>query len=358
MKKILLSSVLCASMMLAANSDYKYEITPMIGGAYTEGNLGLDRNYANAGLALGFNQTDSMFDQIELGFLHTVDTVDFTDSVGGYTDVTRIFANLIKEYPLTSNTSLYALVGAGVEIFDLEAYGNEDGLFGNYGAGIKYKVSEHFSLRADLRHLIETDHGDNNLLYNIGLSIPFGKIEKAAPVVQETPKDSDNDGVIDAKDNCPNSAVGAIVNAKGCELDSDNDGIVDRLDKCPNTMPNAKVDNTGCMTIVDLNIKFNTNSAKIQEGYDAKIIAFANMMKNNTQLKATINAHTDSKGRAAYNKTLSEKRAQATVDALTALKVEASRLKAVGYGEENPIASNDTAEGREENRRVTAVITK
>ena len=56
MKKILLSTIACATMVLAANSNYKYEITPMFGGAYTEGNLDLDRDYANAGLRLGFKE--------------------------------------------------------------------------------------------------------------------------------------------------------------------------------------------------------------------------------------------------------------------------------------------------------------
>ena len=72
MKKILLSTIACATMVLAANSDYKYEITPLIGGVVTEGNLGLERNYANAGLSLGFNQFDSMIDQVELGFLNNI----------------------------------------------------------------------------------------------------------------------------------------------------------------------------------------------------------------------------------------------------------------------------------------------
>ncbi len=82
MKKILLSSLACASLVLAANSDYKYEITPLIGGALGEGNHSLERNYANAGLALGFNQSeDSLIDQFELGFLRTVQDVDGKNSV-------------------------------------------------------------------------------------------------------------------------------------------------------------------------------------------------------------------------------------------------------------------------------------
>ena len=368
MKKILLSSVVCASMMFAAN-DYNYEITPMIGGAYTEGNLGLERDYVNGGLSIGFNQNNSMFDQVELGFFRTVEDVDYVNAAGNSinrdTGVTRVFTNLVKEYAVSDNTSLYALVGAGVEFFDDAANNNnnENGVFGNYGAGIKYQIAEQFALKADVRHLIEADSGDNTLLYNLGFAIPFGKVAKmapvvAAPVVVPAPMDSDNDGVINANDMCPNTVAGAVVNDKGCELDDDNDGVVNRLDQCPNTLAGAEVDTVGCMTLVNLNINFDTNSAVVKKAYYERVVNFANAMKNNTKLNATIEAHTDSIGTAAYNQKLSQKRAASTVEVLKSLDIDASRLNAVGYGETKPAASNMNKEGRAQNRRVTAVISK
>jgi OOP family OmpA-OmpF porin len=393
MKKILLSTALCATMMFAANSEYKYEITPMVGGTYTEGNLGLERNYADAGLALGFNLDDSMFDQVELGFLRSLEDVDYTKSNSNEdTGITRLFTNLVKDYPLSDSTSLYGLVGVGVEWFDNEKYGNENGLFGNYGLGIKYKISDAVSLKADVRHLIEIDHGDNNLLYTVGLAIPFGKKAAPAPMpMKEEPKpamDSDNDGVIDAEDECPNSAPGAIVNNDGCELDSDNDGVVNRLDKCPNSAPGAIVNNdgceldsdgdgvvdrldkcpntpkgdiinkVGCTLKVNLNINFVNDSSVINNSYSSKIRKFADFMKAFPSVKAKIKAYTDSVGAEAYNQKLSERRATSTVKALEAYGVDSSRLNSIGYGELNPKASNETAEGRAENRRVEASIKK
>ena len=362
MKKIILSTVACATMMLAA-SEYKYEITPMIGGAYTESNLGMQQNYANGGLALGFNQVGSMIDQVEFAAFRTIEDAKYYNAGGNDTGITRLFVNFIKDYPLSSDFSVYALAGAGVEFFDRHANDhNEDGLVGNYGFGWKYKIADQFALKADVRHLIEADHGDNTLLYNLGFSVPFGAVAKAAPVVIApvvmAPKDSDNDGVIDAKDNCPNTVAGATVNAMGCEMDDDKDGVVNRLDQCPNTISGAKVDTVGCMTLVNLNINFDTNSAVIKEDYKARIVNFANVMNNNTKLKATIEAHTDSIGSAKYNQALSAKRAASTVEVLKSLNVDASRLKAVGYGETKPAASNMNKEGRALNRRVHAVITK
>jgi OmpA-OmpF porin, OOP family len=339
MKKVLLSTIACATMMLAANSDYKYEITPMVGGVLTEGNLDLERNYVNAGLALGFNIQNSMIDQVELGFLRSTSDVNY--SMGGKdTGVTRVFTNLVKEYDLNSAISLYALAGVGVEVFDNEQAGNETSPFGNYGAGVKYKITDKFALKADVRHLIETDHGDNTLLYNVGFAIPFGEVSKPAPVAE------------------PVVAVAPKPKPKAAPKDSDGDGVIDELDQCPNTMAGAKVDSVGCMTLVNLNINFDNNSSVIKGAYNPKIVQFADMLNHNPKLSATIGAHTDSVGTDAYNQKLSERRAAATVEALKLLKVDPKKIKAVGYGETQPIASNDTAEGRAENRRVEAVMNK
>ena len=340
MKKILLSTVACATMMLAANSNYKYEITPTFGGALTEGNLGLDRNYANGGLSLGFNQFDSFIDQVELGFLRSIEDVDY-EGTNSDTGITRIFTNLVKEYELTSDVSLYTLVGAGVEIFDTEANGNQDGIFGEYGAGVKYKVADNFALKFDVRHLIEADHGDNNLLYNVGFAIPFGEVSKPAPVVE-----------------APAPVVAKPAPVAQAPKDSDGDGVIDSLDECPNTMAKAKVDSVGCMTLVNLNINFDTDKSVIKDSYNTRIVEFANMMKSNPKLKANIAAHTDSVGSDAYNQKLSERRAAATVEALKALKVDPSKITATGYGETKPVATNTTAEGRAENRRVEAIMVK
>ena len=338
MKKILLSTVACATMMLAANSDYKYEITPLFGGAVSEHNTDLEHNYGNAGLALGFNQTDSFFSQVELGFLRSIQDVDYKNVDDKDTGITRVFTNLVKDYGLTDSLSLYTLAGVGVEFFDDEFADNEDGLFGNYGFGLKYNITDSVALKTDVRHLIETDHGDNTLLYNVGLAIPFGKIEKPAPVVEK-----------------PAPVKPAPVAAP---KDSDNDGVIDSLDQCPDTMAKAKVDAVGCMTLVDLNINFDTDKAVIKDSYNSRIAEFAKMMKTYPKLKASIEAHTDSDGTDAYNQKLSEKRAASTVKALKDLGVEESRIKAVGYGETKPVASNTTKEGKAQNRRVEAVMNK
>ncbi|PKN15494.1 MAG: OmpA family protein [Deltaproteobacteria bacterium HGW-Deltaproteobacteria-24] len=337
MKKIVLASALCASMLFASNSQYKYEITPMLGGAYTEGNLNLDRNYANLGLSLGFNLEDSMFDQIELGILQSLGDVDYKNS-NQDTAITRIFSNVIKEYPLGGNSSLYALVGAGVEHFTNEQFKNETGLFGNYGVGYKYTFDNDMALKFDLRHLIETDHGDNNLLYTIGLAIPFG--QKAAPVkasepVEETP-------------------ATPVVQ----DVDTDGDGVVDRLDQCPNSEANAIVDEAGCVIAVNLKVLFDFDKATIKEAYTAKLSRFAEVLQTYPSVKTKLSAHTDSLGTEEYNLKLSQDRADAVKKALVKLGIDETRITTKGYGETKPVGNNATAEGRAQNRRVEATVSK
>ncbi|MDZ7818944.1 MAG: OmpA family protein [Aliarcobacter sp.] len=96
----------------------------------------------------------------------------------------------------------------------------------------------------------------------------------------------------------------------------------------------------------------------IKDTYNSRIAEFASMLKQNPKLNATIEAHTDSVGSDAYNQKLSERRAASTVEALKALKVDTSKIKSVGFGESKPVATNATAEGRAENRRVKAVMNK
>ncbi|MFA7570807.1 MAG: OmpA family protein [Sulfurimonadaceae bacterium] len=337
MKKIVLASALCTSMLFASNAQYKYEITPMLGGTYTEGNLDLDRNYGNIGLSLGFNLEESLFDQIELGILQSLGDVDYKNS-NQDTAITRIFSNVIKEYPLGGNSSLYALIGAGVEHFNNEQFNNETGLFGNYGVGYKYTFENDMALKFDLRHLIETDHGDNNLLYTIGLAIPFG--QKAAAVktsepVEETP-------------------ATPVVQ----DVDTDGDGVVDRVDQCPNSEANAIVDETGCVIAVNLKVLFDFDKATIKEAYTAKLNRFAEVLQTYPSVKTKLSAHTDSLGTEEYNLKLSQERANAVKQALINLGIKENRISTVGYGESKPVASNATAEGRAQNRRVEATVSK
>jgi len=137
---------------------------------------------------------------------------------------------------------------------------------------------------------------------------------------------------------------------KAIILDSDNDGVIDANDKCPNTPKGAHVNTLGCWSFTG--VQFNLNKAEIKSGYEAIFDNAIKILKLNPNLMIEIQGHTDSSGSAAYNLQLSIKRAQAVKDLLVRNNISANRLTVKGFGESKPIASNETVAGRNENRRV------
>jgi outer membrane protein OmpA-like peptidoglycan-associated protein len=99
-------------------------------------------------------------------------------------------------------------------------------------------------------------------------------------------------------------------------------------------------------------IEFNTGSPGITSVSENELREVAARLKANTWAHATISGYTDNTGDAAANLKLSQARADATMDELANLGVNRSQMSARGYGEEYPVADNDTVEGRQQNRRV------
>jgi OOP family OmpA-OmpF porin len=166
--------------------------------------------------------------------------------------------------------------------------------------------------------------------------------------------DSDGDGVADSRDQCPNTPAGAKVDANGCELDTDGDGIVDSLDKCPDTPKGERVDNSGCPFKKELllqGVKFETNSAELLPESLPVLDNARATLKRYPELNVEVAGHTDSRGSDAYNLNLSARRAEAVLQYLQAGGVT-NAMTSKGYGERQPIASNNTEEGRLQNRRV------
>jgi outer membrane protein OmpA-like peptidoglycan-associated protein len=146
-------------------------------------------------------------------------------------------------------------------------------------------------------------------------------------------------------------------------VDSDLDGLLDDEDQCPYTPRDLTVDDRGCAAfdgkLGDLiaNIQFEVNSASLTETSKTALSEIVNMLKSYPAVKIDVQAHSDNTGSARYNKKLSQKRAESVVDYLRQKNITGSRLTAEGFGEEKPIADNNTKYGRAKNRRVEFVLT-
>lgn len=251
----------------------------------------------------------------------------------------------------------YLAAGIGELDFDVSGGSDSDETAFNLGGGVKYAITKAASLRADVRAVYGDEDSDLDTLATVGLTYVFGAESAAAP------SDEDGDGVLDENDQCPGTLAGVAVDVFGCALDSDRDGVPDYMDKCPNTKQGLVVDSDGCPKMmkesvsIDLEVLFDTNKAEVKPAYMAEIQGVAGFMNNYPKTTAVIEGHTDSVGDAAYNQGLSQRRADAVRGVLVEdLGIDADRVTAKGYGEERPRASNATKEGRQENRRVTAVI--
>lgn len=261
----------------------------------------------------------------------------------------------------------YVSMGAGHADFGSDASGvrtagsNHDETRVNVGAGVRYNISDGISLRGDLREFHGIDESTFDTQVSLGISLAFTRTVAQASPAPAPVEDSDGDGVADAKDQCPNTPPGADIDSRGCELDSDNDGVVNSKDQCPSTTVGADVDASGCERVTatvqtfTIEVQFPTDSSAIGDAYDSEISRVSDFMNEHPESIVEIAGHSDSRGDADYNQWLSQRRAEAVAERLTGpLGIDPSRVEAVGYGEEQPVASNDTADGRADNRRVEA----
>jgi outer membrane protein OmpA-like peptidoglycan-associated protein len=177
--------------------------------------------------------------------------------------------------------------------------------------------------------------------------------------------DADGDGVADNEDDCPNEAGPAENN--GCPYeDMDGDGVLDKDDDCPEVAGTAA--NNGCPepdveVISELNeysktVLFDLNKATIRDESEEALQSIADIMNEYSNTIFHIEGHTDSTGSAEYNEKLSRERAASVEKWLEENGVPSNRLTSEGYGEERPIATNNTAAGRQDNRRVEISLDK
>lgn len=103
-------------------------------------------------------------------------------------------------------------------------------------------------------------------------------------------------------------------------------------------------------------VLFETNESELQEGAAREMKKVAQFLNEYSEREIMIEGFTDSRGAEEYNQQLSERRAQSVKETLSRHGVDSSRIKTEGYGQEYPVASNDNAAGRQQNRRVEIVI--
>ncbi len=177
-------------------------------------------------------------------------------------------------------------------------------------------------------------------------------------------QDSDEDGIPDDTDKCPLKPedIDGFQDEDGCpDLDNDLDGILDTEDQCPNEPEtfNGYMDEDGCpderpieQKFILRGINFESGSASLTPDSYSVLDQVVKSLMAYPEVKVEIRGYTDSVGGWELNLTLSQRRADSVKKYLTNSGIQSNRLLSRGYGEADPIASNKTAGGRSENRRI------
>jgi OOP family OmpA-OmpF porin len=404
---VLISIAFLSGTVFAANKAGSFSLSPMLGGYVFEGDQDLD-DALTYSIGLGYNLTDSWSSEFVLNYFNA----DADSSAGADTDGLVYRLDTLYHFMPESSLVPYIAGGLGGITLDPDHHGSDTDFLLNYGVGLKYFLNDSLALRGDLRHIYAFGDPENNFVYSAGITYQFGGPGKT-PLAATEPLDSDGDGVLDGEDQCPDTprgmavdnsgcpldtdgdgvadsldkcpatpegvpvdakgcpldsdgdgvydhldkcpatAAGVPVDKKGCPLDSDGDGVYDHLDKCPDTPRGLLVDKKGCPVSMTLAIEFDVNKSDIKPAYHAELAQGAAFIKKYPDQEILIAGHTDSTGSAAYNQDLSRRRAESVRNYLVEkFGIDGNRLHTRGFGETAPIASNDTMEGRQRNRRV------
>ncbi len=157
-----------------------------------------------------------------------------------------------------------------------------------------------------------------------------------------------------------NTAAGAIIGAAvggtaGALIGHNMDKQAEEMKQ---DLSNAKIERVreGIKITFSSGILFATNSYELQATAKENIVSLSKILNKYQDTNVIIEGDTDSEGSEEYNQRLSERRAQAVADYTRSAGVDGARITTVGRGETNPVASNETAEGRAQNRRVEIAI--
>lgn len=296
---------------------------------------------------------------------------------GGQTSIDVKDRNRIRtNLPNSQNSTVTTLVGKqpGNIVNNLK---DQKSIIGNVGVGARYLVNDALALRGEARATYNFDNKWWEGLGLAGLEVTLGdrltpSVPVPPPVEPLVPPQAvvTPPPVVTAPPVVTQPPVAVVPppvqQVEVPVLDSDMDGVPDNFDACPGTPRNLVVDARGCprqVELVDdlrleLRVFFDNDKSIIKPQYRNEIAKVAEKMREYPNATAKIEGHASKTGPSArYNQRLSEARANAVKSMLSnQFGIASNRLSTIGYGYDRPIAPNNTAEGRAQNRRVYAVI--
>ncbi|WP_077285079.1 OmpA family protein [Cognaticolwellia aestuarii] len=340
---LLISSILCA---LSANAQEQPKAEDLVG-KYYGGIHGMRMNtdddrlapndvdfikHAN-GIGAEFGYRLSEFSELRVSY------TDLNLTRTGWAPSTPSGKNIAANYLYFPNKENFYVMGgaSAIDVIDTE-------LSANVGAGYRHYLSERSAVYFEGNGHYQFDNKYTDLSAQIGFIYFFG--DSAKKVVRSTPV-----------------KPAAVAPVAVQPMDTDNDGVVDSKDQCKATPEANKVDVNGCTIFTEendalhLHVKFDNSKAIVKAEYLENIKEAADFLKKYPHTSLTIKGHTSSVGPAAFNKKLSQQRADAIVEVLVnTFNIDSSRLTASGMGEEELLSKANTKQAHEANRRIEAKV--
>jgi outer membrane protein OmpA-like peptidoglycan-associated protein/opacity protein-like surface antigen len=321
------------------------------------------------GLTVGYGTSIGLRPELEYAYRRN-DFKSFSNiGIGaGFESAHSVMANLWYDFKLPEGyfSIVHPYIGGGIgstsfAIYDETPRNDYDIKFAYQGgAGVGVDLTPNLKLSVGWRYL-QTNLGDVDITGSgslqtahyraqsviFGLQYSFGEPALSIPAPEEPPVQ-----VIPVQEPPP-------LLPPPPPADSDGDGVPDYLDHCPGTPHGFKVDASGCIieqTVVLRAVDFEVNSDQLTMPSQQTLTEVAAALSSQPALRVQINGYTDATGSPAYNLRLSQKRAESVRRYLADHGVAPGNLLAKGFGKASPIASNDSEDGRAQNRRVEFVV--
>lgn len=306
-------------------------------------------------LRLGWRPADWGFGFEVRGFYTRIEMTDPAASAGNRYG---IGGDVLFWSPEFFGITPYLLAGFGIPYADKLPIHDQIGQYFNAGAGLTTGVMRLFDIPFRARLEGRWSRDDYTIYYSdvyafAGLDIPFG-----GTVVMAEPEPEPVAVVEPIEPEpvpAPQPAPAPAPQPTG-PVDSDEDGVYDNKDRCPNSPTHKPVDQEGCTIIKVLTLEgvnFESGSDRLKPESIAVLDEAVQKLKDEfPEARIEVAGHTDSVGNEGYNKRLSLRRANAVMKHLVRKGIDARRLSAAGYGESEPVADDGTPEGKAQNRRV------
>ncbi len=333
---VVLFIIACVSTSFAQIRPGAFSVSPFVGGYTFEGSQDL-KTRPVYGLRAGYDFTNHLGAELLFDYVFTKHTPAGSEVD---TDVYNYRVEGLYHFMPEKRLVPFVAIGAGGQTIKQED--NKTRFVADYGAGLKYFLTDYLALRADVRHVLAFGSTYNNLEYAVGLTFYFGGTKAASSPLPARAQEAEPMAPPPKE---PEPAPEASPPPP-----------VEEMQKAPEAASEVeqKMMEKGR---AKLNVEFCTGKASVKPKYYEEIQNVAEVMNKYPDLKIVIEGHTDNVGGKQYNLKLSQRRAEAIKKIMvTKFKIDPARITAKGFGYSKPVASNSTDEGRQRNRRVEAAV--